>query len=779
MNFSTFRSNGAACMPSGKVLLAWLLPAAMALAAGGATAFAAGPHSRSADGAASDPAAAGPRAGKFELAQAPDEDAAEEPAKKPVKKPAKKAEPAADDGAAAEGEDEPKFPYKNRIESPDLSGGLGWINTAGPLELADLKGKFVLLDFWTYCCINCMHILPELKKLEQAYPNELVVVGVHSAKFEGEENSKNIAEAVQRYDIEHPVVNDARHAIWDRFGVQSWPTVLLIDPEGYVVWGTSGEVEFKLLDAVVKLGLPYYRRKGVLDETPLRFDLEADKAQPTPLRFPGKVLADEASDRLFIADSNHHRIVIARLDGTLVDVIGSGALGAKDGEFAAASFNHPQGMALKDETLYVADTENHLLRKVDLAAKQVKTIAGVGQQGRMAWPGLDVTNRGLGGQFKTPERFVGPPLKTPINSPWDLYIHGGDLYIAMAGPHQIWKMPLDESEIGPYAGNGREDIVDGPLLPSQPYEEGFSSFAQPSGLASDGKQWLYVADSEGSSIRAVPFDPNGEVKTVIGTSYLPRGRLFHFGDADGKGKAVLLQHALGVVYYRDKIYVADTYNNKVKAIDPKQATCQTIAGSGKPGADDDPAEFDEPAGIAAAAGKLYLADTNNHLVRVVDLDGDNKVSTLEIKGLEPPAAPEPPPLEPSKDAKRIAVAETVLAPKNGAIQLSVQLELPEGYKMNALAPMSYQVDAVDAEGPIDRKALGKPVRLKEPQEAFEITLPVTDEQGADELKVTLNYYYCEEGDAGLCKMGTAIWTVPITLGDKGAKPSASLTLKVD
>ena len=767
MNFLIFRPKSAAFMMSGKALFALSLLAALTLAAGGGQAFAAGPDSTSPDSTASSAAAAAPSAGEFELALAPDE----EPAEKPAKKPAKKAE--------GDDEDEPKFPYKNRIESPDLSGGLGWINTAGPLELADLKGKFVLLDFWTYCCINCMHILPELKKLEKAYPNELVVVGVHSAKFEGEENSKNIAEAVERYDIEHPVVNDARHAIWDRFGVQSWPTVLLIDPEGYVIWGTSGEVEFKLLDAVVKLGLPYYRRKGVLDETPLRFDLEADKAKPTPLRFPGKVLADEASERLFIADSNHHRIVIARLDGTLLDVIGSGALGAKDGEFAAASFNHPQGMALKDDTLYVADTENHLLRKVDLAAKQVTTIAGIGQQGRMAWPGLDAADRGLGGQFKTPERFVGPPLKTPINSPWDLNVHGDELYIAMAGPHQIWKMPLDESEIGPYAGNGREDIVDGPLLPSQPYEEGFSSFAQPSGLASDGKKWLYVADSEGSSIRAVPFDPKGEVETVIGTSYLPRGRLFHFGDADGKGKAVLLQHALGVAYYRGKIYVADTYNNKVKVIDPKQATCETIAGSGKPGADDDPAAFDEPAGITAAAGKLYLADTNNHLVRVVDLDGDNKVSTFEIKGLEPPVAPEPPPLAPGKDAKRIEVAETVMSPKDGAIQLSVQLELPEGYKMNALAPMTYQVDAVDAEGPIDRKALGKAVRLKEPKAAFEIKLPVTAEQGADELKVTLNYYYCEEGDAGLCKMGTAIWTVPVTLGGKDAKPSVSLTLKVD
>ena len=709
-----------------------------------------------------------PQADNVELAQAP----AEKPAK-PAKKPAKNDKP-----AAADDEEESKFPYRNRIPSPDLSGGLGWINTAGPIELADLKGKFVVLDFWTYCCINCMHILPELKKLEQAYPNELVVIGVHSAKFDGEVDSQNIRDAVQRYDIEHPVVNDARHAIWDRFGVQSWPTVLLIDPEGNAVWMTGGEVEFKTLDAVVSLGLPYYRRKGVLDETPLRFDLEAHKAKQTPLRFPGKILADEPSGRLFIADSNHHRIVITKLDGTLVDVIGSGALGAEDGDFAAASFNHPQGMALLGETLYVADTENHLLRKIDLQGKKVATIAGIGQQGRVAWPGLDVTGRDADGKFEVPDRFVGPPRKTPLNSPWDLLIHGKDLYIAMAGPHQIWKMPLDESEIGPYAGNGREDIVDGPLLPSQPYEEGFSSFAQPSGLASDGKKWLYVADSEGSSIRAVPFDPKGEVETVVGTSHLVRGRLFHFGDADGQGRDVLLQHALGVVYYRDRIYVADTYNNKVKVVDPEKATCKTLAGSGEPGAEDEPAEFDEPAGISAAAGKLFVADTNNHLIRVVDLDHDNRVSTLTIQGLEPPAEPQPAPLATNKDAKPIAIAKTALAPKNGAIRLSVELELPEGYKINPLAPMRYQVDAAGAKGPIDRAALGKPVRLKEPKAAFEIELPVTAETGADELQVTLNYYYCQDGGEGLCKAGTAVWSVPVTLGGGGAKPSATLPLKV-
>ncbi len=522
-----------------------------------------------------------------------------------------------------------KHPFKQRIDVGPLPEKLSWINTAKPPRLEELRGKFVLLDFWTYCCINCMHILPELKKLERAYPNNLVVIGVHSAKFGAERGTKNVTEAVLRYKIEHPVINDPEHILWKRFGVRSWPTLLLIDPEGKAVWGKGGETSFEQLDKLLKKALPYYRGRKLLDEKPLRFELESARAAKTPLRFPGKVLVDEATDRLFIADSGHNRIVIARTDGTLLDTIGSGRIGSDDGDYASARFKDPQGMALAGEILYVADTSNHLIRKIDLKEGRVRTIAGTGKQ-----------LRGL-----SRVKVSRVPLKTEIASPWALWVDGDWLYIAMAGPHQIWRMALDESRIGPYAGNGREDIVDGPLLPAKPYELGYSSFAQPSGLASDGK-WLYVADSEGSSIRMVPLDGQKSkgskapkvVKTLVGTADLPRARLFTFGDVDGPASKVRLQHALGIAYHDGRIFVADTYNNKIKTIDPATGTTETLAGSGKPGDSDDPATFDEPAGLAAAGAKLYVADTNNHLVRVIDLNAANRVSTLAIPTLKPPHA---------------------------------------------------------------------------------------------------------------------------------------------
>lgn len=666
-------------------------------------------------------------------------------------------------------------PFRFRIPAPSLDGGTDWINTKGPIDIKDLRGKFVLLDFWTYCCINCMHILPELKKLEEKYPGSVVVIGVHSAKFDTEKDSKNIAEAVLRYEIEHPVVNDANHAIWNNYEVQSWPSLRLIDPEGKVVGSHSGEITFEELDAVVSKGVAYYRSKGLLDEKRLRFDLERFSAAPTPLRFPGKVLADEKSSRLFIADSNHNRIVVAGLDGKLQHVIGTGAIGRADGEFDQAEFNHPQGMALDGQTLYVADNENHLLRAVDLDAKRVKTIAGTGKQSRHPWPGIDPDNPGA----PLPRRPVGPARTTALSSPWDLLVHEDNLYIAMAGPHQIWRMSLKDGEIGPYAGNGREDIVDGRLLPPTPYGVPGASFAQPSGLATDGKV-IFVADSEGSSIRAVPFSTRQEVETIIGTAHLPFGRLFAFGDVDGTGEQVRLQHALGVVFYRDALYVADTYNNKIKQVDLAKRTVLTVSGEGAAGASDDPPRFDEPGGISAAAGKLFVADTNNHAIRTIDLDQGNRVATLAINGLEPPRQRQPSDEGSSAfaDALTVNVKRARVQPKSGLIRLAVRLKLPDGYKINPDAPMKYRVMAASEQGPVDRAAIGELVNVEQPSATPRIDVPVTATTGTDSLKVSLVYFYCQQTDRGICKQGAVTWTVPLEISPEAKYEVVTLPLDV-
>ncbi|MFO0841278.1 MAG: thioredoxin-like domain-containing protein [Gemmataceae bacterium] len=488
--------------------------------------------------------------------------------------------------------------------APELDGGVAWLNTAGPVRLKDLRGKVVLLDFWTFCCINCIHVLPDLAKLEKKYPNELVVIGVHSAKFDNEKNTDAIRKAVLRYEIAHPVVNDANMAIWRAFGARSWPSLVLIDPEGEIVWRESGEGLYKELDAEISNLIKAHKAKKTLNTKPIRFELARfSEAGGSPLFFPGKVLADPKGNRLFIADSTHHRIVITDLDGKKIAVAGMGEPGVRDGAFDKAQFNDPQGMALKGETLYVADRKNHLIRALDLKTQTVSTAAGTGEQGR-------------------DREGDGPALKVGLNSPWDLLLLGDRLYIAMAGHHQIWVMDLARNTVAAFAGDGGEDIVDGPLNRSR--------FAQPSGLATDGKT-LWVADSETSSVRSVPLTSRGEVRTVVGQD------LFKFGDADGVGDQVRLQHALGVAYHGGKLYVADTYNSKIKVLDPATRESKTFLG-GEPAGWLATPLFSEPAGICYADGKLYVADTNAHRVRVVDLK-TKTVSTLKLQGVEAPKLP--------------------------------------------------------------------------------------------------------------------------------------------
>ncbi|MDY3557820.1 thioredoxin-like domain-containing protein [Gemmata sp. JC673] len=504
--------------------------------------------------------------------------------------------------------------------APELDGGVAWLNSAGPLTLKkDLKGKIVILDFWTLCCINCIHIMPDLAKLEKKYPNELVVIGVHSPKFENEKETASIRKAILRYQIEHPVVNDADHKLWNKFQVDAWPTFVVIDPEGNLVGYTSGEGNYELLDVVVGKLVDEHKKKKTLDEKPIRFDLaKFRETGDTPLFFPGKVVADEPGRRLFIADSTHHRIVVTDLTGNKLHVIGTGAPGKTDGAFDKAQFDDPQGMAVRGDTLFVADRKNHLVREIDLKAKTVATIAGNGTQDHEA------ESRRL--TQPVPAKEIG------LNSPWDLWLGGDKLYIAMAGHHQIWALDLKEKNLIPYAGNGRETIGDGPLRRAM--------FAQPSGLTSDGK-FLYVADSEISAIRKVPLDPEGKVETLVG-----RG-LFVFGDVDGAGQAAdgplaakteaRLQHALGVAHADGKLFIADTYNSKIKTYDLKSGEVKTFLG-GRPLGWFGPDLFNEPAGISYAGGKLYVADTNAHRVRVVDV-ATKTVTTLHLKGVEPPAAP--------------------------------------------------------------------------------------------------------------------------------------------
>lgn len=622
---------------------------------------------------------------------------------------------------------------QSRVRAPEFPAGMEWLNTNAPLTMYELKGKVVLLDFWTYCCINCIHVIPDLKKLEAKYHDELVVVGVHSAKFTTEQETENIRQAVLRYEVEHPVVNDHDMQIWRTYGVRAWPTMVLIDPEGYAVGIHSGEGIYDLFDKAIGDLVEKFDAEGKIDRSPIaKIVPEMRSERRSLLSFPGKVLADSKSKRLFIADSNNNRIVIISLtDNSVSEVIGSGEAGLKDGSYAEATFDKPQGMTLEGDTLYVADTENHVIRRVDLAGKSVETIAGTGKQAR-------VFNQS------------GPSLTTALNSPWDLLLHEGTLYIANAGSHQLWRMDLEKRFVEPHAGSARENRFDGPLLQA--------ALAQPSGLSTDGKS-LFFADSEVSAIRSASIDPDGRVETIAG------GELFEFGDIDSKGLGARFQHPLGVAYLDGELFVADTYNNKIRRINIAQKRVSSFLGSGKQGFKDgkgDEVTFDEPGGLSIADGKLYIADTNNHLIRVADLK-TRQVTTLIKPNMERLVASQ----SPVRLSDRTPVR---LAPKSvsaGSEKLRFELTLPAGLKLNDLGPSTITYKLGD----------GEPQQLKDLSFPLEVTIDVPENDF--NLRIDYAIYYCTDDNRGLCYFREKSLEVPVTVDGNAGSSDLTVTLEPD
>ncbi|CAN0914071.1 Protein SUPPRESSOR OF QUENCHING 1, chloroplastic [Linum grandiflorum] len=567
---------------------------------------------------------------------------------------------------------------------PEFPSKLDWLNTA-PLQFRrDLKGKVVLLDFWTYCCINCMHVLPDLEFLERKYKDmPFTVVGVHSAKFDNEKDLEAIKNAVLRYNISHPVVNDGEMYMWRELGINSWPTFAIVGPTGKLIAQVSGEGHRQDADDLIEAALLYYGKKKILDSTPIPLNLEKDRDQRlynSPLKFPGKLAIDVLNNRLFISDSNHNRIVVTDLDGNFISQVGStGEEGLRDGSFDNATFNRPQGLAYnpKKNILYVADTENHALREINLVDDTVRTLAGNGTKG---------SDYQGGGK--------GTDQASLLNSPWDVCYEpiNEKVYIAMAGQHQIWEYNTADGVTKVFSGDGYERNLNGSNSKS-------TSFAQPSGISfSPDLKEAYIADSESSSVRALDLKTGGSRLLVGGDPIFPEN-LFKFGDRDGVGSEVLLQHPLGVICAADgQIYIADSYNHKIKKLDPTTRRVTTIAGTGKAGFKDGiavDAQLSEPSGIIEVErGRLIIADTNNSVIRCLDLNKEEpELRTLELKGVLPPTAR-------SKSLKRLrrrASADTQIVKIDGVSsnegKLFLKISLPEEYHFSKEARSKFTVDA--------------------------------------------------------------------------------------
>ncbi|GAA2126082.1 NHL domain-containing thioredoxin family protein [Glycomyces algeriensis] len=471
---------------------------------------------------------------------------------------------------------------QSRVRAAPLVGR-GWLNTGGRnLDLESLKGKVVVLDFWTFCCINCLHVLDELRPLEEKYGDALVIIGVHSPKFEHERDPQALAAAVERYGVEHPVLDDPDLKTWDAYAARAWPTLVVLDPEGYAVSTMAGEGHVEALDAIIGGLVATHTAQGTLD--PEGSPYVAAPPAETTLRFPGKAIELPGGDVL-VTDSARHRLVRLGPDlETVVGVIGTGERGSADG--VEPQFNEPQGLALLPDKvaaevgydLVVADTVNHLLRGVRLADGAVTTVAGTGKQWRM-------------------DNGTTAAREADLSSPWDLAWFEDQLVVAMAGIHQLWYFDPAKGTAGVYAGTTVESLKDGAL------EQVW--MAQPSGLAATADR-LWLVDSETSALRYVE---NGEMHTAVGQG------LFDFGHVDGPAADALMQHPLGLAVLPDgRVAVADTYNGALRAFDPQTETVSTLA-----------ADLAEPSDVIVLDGKVVVVESAAHRLTVPDL-GEAAVS---------------------------------------------------------------------------------------------------------------------------------------------------------
>ena len=624
--------------------------------------------------------------------------------------------------------------------APELEPSLGWLNTDRPLLLGgDLKGHVVLLDFWTLGCINCIHVLPDLEYLEEKYSDQpFVVIGVHSAKFTNEADRESIRNAVHRYGIRHPVVIDDGSQIWNQYGIRSWPGFVLIGSDGRVIGSAGGEGQRKLLDNSIERALERGQERGDLAAERVQYDPDSWVEPATGLTFPGKVLASSALDRVFIADSSGNRVIVATFpdqDGrsSLVQVVGTGEPGFVDGSATEAQLHMPQGMSLDlpRNVLYIADTENHAVRALDLSTFDLKTIAGTGEQGY--------------------DRIGGTPAtQQKLSSPWAVAISpaGDELYIAMAGTHQIWSIKMKNQFARAVAGSGYENVLDGPFREA--------ALAQPSGLSfsSDGSK-LYFADSESSSIRAMDFESR-RVETVIGHTVenLQENGLFEFGDVDGEYPQARLQHPLGVAVMPtedgDRLLVADTYNHKIREIDPEARRVWTLAGGRRAG----PGELslDEPGGIFfdAPTGLAFVADTNNNRVVVFDPQS-GAFHELKIDGLGSAGA-----LVVQADG---AVETPLSLDPESDTELKLNVVLPAGGHPNPEAPMTVRVSSLDSGKVLSQRT------MRTDSLPVSVTIPAGSVRAGERVLVELSFAWCESGDFGVCRPANVSWAGQVEPGD--------------
>ena len=600
-------------------------------------------------------------------------------------------------------------------KAPELIGDT-WFGTTNPrLGIADFKGRFLLLDFWTLCCVNCHHVLAELRPVEEKFKDVLTVVGVHSPKFEYEKLPESVAAAIDRHEIHHPVLNDPNMTTWQSYGVRAWPTLVLVDPRGEIIATYSGEGHAHAIEALLEKLVPEYEASADLVRGAGLYKAPAPSS--LALKQPGKIVAIPAAYRgllggaeLLVSNSGAHNLVGLTTTNLLdpVVTIGAGVRGSTDGDFASASFAEPYGAVFLEGELaskvgahlLVADTANHLIRAINLETKKVFTIAGTGSQ----WMQANST--------------TGPALEINISTPWDIEVLENQLLIAMAGEHRIWKYDFETKSLGIFAGTSNEGLVDGNLAEAW--------FAQSSALiqsrSTPGKIW--IIDSETSALRSAH---NGKIASQIGKG------LFDFGHVDGPADQALLQHPLGLIELPDgNLLIADTYNRAIRKYSPSTNSVSTIA-----------RDLSEPSDVE------LVETADGPKIAIVEAAA-NRITLLPIEA------------EALVQGNAMRTARPALAVKSGDLTIDVTFSAPPGQKLDdRYGPSTYLVVS----------STPKELLLEGAGNSSELSRKIVLNPAITEgvLHVAAKGASCDESEEGAqCHIHQQDWGIPIKVSAEGS-----------